>query len=384
MNILPHKSWHVRTKENIARVRKDEAKAAEEAKDLERRIKLADQEARTRLLRKKAQQRRSDIEGTTLELLQETQINKDSIESNDNAEGHSTSSSVTAPSGHVNFFQDLEDGENTTTTNKDREEEEKKEKEEYEKKIGLLTYLGQDSQELTGEKSWWQKLPENRNIKEELKEEPPKHQKHLDLLDPLNSVRKYLGCKGVQSVASHVTNKEVKLSLKKKKRKRKYSSTSSSDEFEKSSKKSKKKHRKRKDRKKDERDYSRKSPKKKSKKLSKAKIKRRKHSSTERKGIPSESDSDNQSKDSKKQSTKMRLEQEKRSKIERLRVERLEREKKEKARKKELLYGTNKNKGDSDMPKPDRLDPERKYNSQYNPQFAKQNKLDASKKYWLQ
>jgi len=56
---------------------------------------------------------------------------------------------------HVNLFEDLEAGETTAATNKDNEAEKKKEIEEYEKKVGILTYLGQDSQELTGERSWW-------------------------------------------------------------------------------------------------------------------------------------------------------------------------------------------------------------------------------------
>lgn len=380
MNILPKKRWHVRTKENIARVRKDEAKAAEEAKDLERRIKLADQEARTSYLRRKAKERRLETEETILKLEKDTDDCQDVTPNIYNLTSQSTLTSVTASSGHVNFFQELEDGEVATTSNKDREEEEKKEKEQYEKKIGLLTYLGQDSQELTGEKSWWQTLPKDRNVKAEVREETLQQQKHRDLLDPLNSVRKYFGCKGVQNIANHSRNKDEGES-KKNKKKKKDSSSTSSEENETYHNKRKKKRTKIKDMKHDDREKRRS---KKGKKSHKIKSKKRKRSSTKRHGSSRDSDSSDQANDKKKKiyihSTKMK-EEEKRLKIEKLRRERLEREKKEKSRKNALLYGI---KDESVNKELENKSSDRKYNSQFNPQYAKQNKLDASKRYWLQ
>lgn len=171
MNILPKKSWHVRNKDNIERVRKDEEKAAEEEKERQRRIAFAESEARTDFLRDKARKRRPD---------------------SDEPEA------PTASLKHINFFQDLEDGKKLGGKNADSEKEKKEEKEKQEKAIGLLTHLGQGSFELEGKTPWYlsQSLREKAkpttrsSTDEQNKEEIDVKRKRV--LDPMVSVVKYV------------------------------------------------------------------------------------------------------------------------------------------------------------------------------------------------
>lgn len=165
MNILPKKSWHVRNKDNVARVRRDEAQAREEEKERERRVLLAQQEARTEFLRKKARHRNSLPELETAE------------------EGASSS-------GPVDLFRELlEEGKGVTRGNREYEEEKRQDKERQEKALGILTYLGQSSAEAQTQPPWYQ-LPPGRG--------PPLPGPGPDVkiknrLDPLREMQKHLG-----------------------------------------------------------------------------------------------------------------------------------------------------------------------------------------------
>ncbi|UJR21193.1 hypothetical protein I4U23_024291 [Adineta vaga] len=172
MNILPKKRWHVRNKDNIARVLRDEKKAADEEAKALRRKTLAEQEDRLNHLRAK----RGD------QLIQ--------------FQGPNESSATQQPKEHVNLFQLEEQGLKTTdATNAEHEKEKKAETEEFEKKIGLLTYLGGSIVESKGNVPWY--LERSGNKPTDTKEVSRTDREERDRLrihkqDPLNHMSKYV------------------------------------------------------------------------------------------------------------------------------------------------------------------------------------------------
>lgn len=196
MNILPQKSWHVRTRKNIERVRRDEAQAAEEEKEKQRRIALAEQEARTDLLRKRARLNNAEhqIEHSADKIPRLTETgeagsSQGSVESGRDLCSASTSTDIYTHSGHINFFKEIEAGDLKQGKNKEHEAEKAAEKEKWEKDIGLLTYLGQSAVE-TKEKAPWY-LTGRKKDKDEL-DPVLKDRKLKESLDPLNQMKSYL------------------------------------------------------------------------------------------------------------------------------------------------------------------------------------------------
>ncbi|PIK47065.1 putative leukocyte receptor cluster member 1 [Apostichopus japonicus] len=160
MNILPKKNWHVRNRDNIERVKKDEAKAAEEEKKQLTRAATAEREARTKFLRDRAHSKGAI-----------SFVGSEVVPVNDTGQSH------------VNFFNDLE--KETKKGNKDHEAEKKSEQEAWEKKVGILTQLGQtvtDGQHKTLADGLRVPLPE---VDPDIKRK--------DSMDPLNMMKKYLG-----------------------------------------------------------------------------------------------------------------------------------------------------------------------------------------------
>lgn len=158
-NILPKKNWHVLKKENIDKVRRDEAIAAEQEKSRLQKIALAEKEARTELLRDKARQGR--------------QVSAGPSTSSALVPAPSASSALVPASSasrtHINFFSETEAGQSSDAANKERELEQKQEQEKWERKVGISVALGQ-----TGDgpldnqlNPWWMQVKETQPKEEE-------------------------------------------------------------------------------------------------------------------------------------------------------------------------------------------------------------------------
>jgi hypothetical protein len=270
-------------------------------------------------------------------------------------------------SGHINFFNDLEEGKQVEgVTNKEHEQEKKAEQEEYEKKIGLLTYLGQGSAEATGEVSWWEKPSLIKSLKDK-EADDVKIEKSREMQDPLRVIQRYLGHDESQKRAKKVQKSSGNLNFTS----QKITSNEITPSIKLKSKKDKKKH------KKNKRDkHQNKSRKRKYSESdnsdSRSSVKR------SRKSSPTSHSSSTDSSDS---------EAEKKKKLAVLRAKRLQREKEEKAKARKLLGIVDKASSPQKEETAEKqvTSIQQKYYSQYCPDVARQNKpLDSSTKYWLQ
>ncbi|KAH8307563.1 hypothetical protein KR044_003001 [Drosophila immigrans] len=304
MNLLI--SWHVRTKENIARVRRDETAAQENERERQNKLELAESEARINFLRLRRQT--GVAEGVTTVAVGPATTNGATGSS-----GEENSELQTTPSSAFDLFANYKT--HIKKTNKDLEKEKKEEQETYEKQIGYLTYLGQDTNEALKVLSWYQVAPKrtSKNVdNEETYSKQKLSQDPLTLINSMISTRK----KTVTSEIERSGNTSCPESTSK------------------------------------------------SKDTKKQKKKRMKHKKHNQKSHKSE------------QISKEFVSNAKRDKLNRLRKERLLREASEQRRQEQLFAQK-----DPGIPaNPASMTPAatprivQKYNSQFNPEFAKQNK----------
>lgn len=86
---------------------------------------------------------------------------------------------------HINFFEGVE----AVTKNEEHEREIREDKEKYEKQIGYLTYLGQNTNEADGRTSWYNKPRSELNY---LTGDDKKNEKSKSSLDPLKKIESIL------------------------------------------------------------------------------------------------------------------------------------------------------------------------------------------------
>lgn len=210
-----------------------------------RRVALADQEAKINLLRERSKTKRP------LQADETTGPPRESIQFT--SETPTETPTTSGKAEHVNFFTDLESGKYVSTkVNTEHVKEKKDEQEKYEKQIGYLTYLGQDTNEATGKRDWYDVAPKR---KEELDESGRPIEVTLKsklLLDPMKLIEKYVGPSFKNpprpaAVAPEVVKKYdpiIDSTFKAHRKKRKRSSSGSEPSLKRHKKSKKKKHKK--------------------------------------------------------------------------------------------------------------------------------------------
>lgn len=219
MNILPKKKWHVRTKENIARVRRDEKKAAEEEQQRLDRAITAENERRLEALRAQAAKRNAEMEPFALR--------------------GSSDASISTSTGHVNLFQELElaERQNFGQGNKEYQEEKRKEQAELDSKMGIQKYFAEGTNELNKVQEWYTKI-KRPLVKDEVKPKPSASSTSTPSVGARIDEEKRQRPKGRSSDSENSsgsdekTKKKKKKSKKKKKRRRKSSGSSDNNDRE--------------------------------------------------------------------------------------------------------------------------------------------------------
>lgn len=261
-----------------------------------------------------------------------------------------SSSNGTERPQHVNFFAELEEQERTFGVNKDHEMDKKQEREAWEKKLGVLKYLGEGSAESSSEKPWYEKLPDRLVPKSKQPEEASTSV--LKKIEPQEKPKEAKSSISSAQKKKSSRRKEKKHKRHHRKHKRSRSSSSSSEWTSNGE-----------DETKEEKSKSRKRKKKNS---NKKKSKRRRSTS-----------SDSSDNSDEVQVIKVEEKISNGTDIEKLRAERLRREQMERTRAEQLLKkAQNGGKMPEEKPKEPLFVP--KYNSQFNPELCRQNRVPAS------
>jgi len=185
MNILPHKSWHVWTEKNVAKVRKDEEEHRQEQERKRKRALEVEQERRVEALR----DRNKRLKGgdSTLVVADGVIGKEDQL-----VAVHSETTTTTEPHKHVNFFEDLERQERGEDVRNPEYEAEKKAQKEKEERL-FTTYLGQGAAETQKVKPWYYGPPES------IPSMPPEKERKQARIkaekDPLAEMTKYISKK---------------------------------------------------------------------------------------------------------------------------------------------------------------------------------------------